>query len=77
MRVAVLALEGPTAARSGWSLASELQGLFYPYSRQARRPLRGLELLRLVDLTREAHGVSVTLCVPRRLHLSTALAEMT
>lgn len=69
MRVAVLALEGPTAARSGWSLACELQQHFYAYSRQARRPLRGLELLRLVDLSRDEHGVGITVDGVDRMHL--------
>jgi hypothetical protein len=76
LRVCILAPEGPAAARSGWNLARVLQDHFYPHSRRARRPLRGLELLRLVDATRAEHGVAVVLARPQRLGLSSAMGGM-
>lgn len=76
LRVGLLALEGPTAARSGWSLAAELQEHFYPHSRGARRPLRGLELLRLVDLTTEEHGVSISFAGREYIALSSMSRQL-
>ena len=61
MRIAVWADRGVLPYMSGWTVAHELQSLYYPRSFAMKMPVRGLDLLVAVDASHEHHGVSVTL----------------
>jgi len=59
LRVGVWKLDGRLEEATGWDLARELQGFYWPRSHGAVRPLRGLDLLRRIDETSSQHGVRI------------------
>lgn len=59
LRVGVWKLDGRLEQATGWDLARELQGFYWPRSHGAVRPLRGLDLLRRIDETSSQHGVRI------------------
>jgi len=59
LRVGVWKLDGRLEEATGWDLAKDLQGFYWPRSHGAVRPLRGLDLLRRIDETSSQHGVRI------------------
>lgn len=59
-RLASWGARGALSGRSGWSIAASLQELVWVRSHGWQKPLRGLELLRLLDATSDQHGVTIT-----------------
>jgi hypothetical protein len=58
-RIAQWGARGQLRSYSGWSVARRLQELVYPRSRNWRKPMRGFELMRLLDATADQHGLVV------------------